>query len=85
MLLLYREKWKAGKYFMYIWIHMSTSWWIDVIPDVVLTHWDQMTHIGVSKLTIIGSDHGLLSCRHQANIWTKAGILLIRNLKTGSS
>ena len=85
MLLLYRENWKAGKYFMYIWIHMSTFWWIDVIPDEVLTHWDQMTHIGVSKLTIIGSDHGLLSCQHQANIWTKAGILLIRNLKTGSS
>ena len=85
MLLLYREKWKAGKYFMYIWIHMSTFWWIDVIPDVVLTHWDQMTHIRVSKLTIIGSDHGLSSCRRQANIWTKAGILLIRNLKTGSS
>ena len=83
MLHLYREKW--GKSFMYIWIHMSTFWWLDVKPDIVLTHWNQMTHICVSKLTIIGSDNGLSSCRRQANIWTKAGILLIRNLKIVSS
>ena len=34
-------------------------------------------HICVSQLTIIGSDNGLSPGRHQAIIWTNAGILLI--------
>ena len=38
-----------------------------------------MTHI-ISKLTIIGSDNGLLPGRRQAIIWTNAGILFIQNL-----
>ena len=41
-----------------------------------------MTHICVSKLTIIGSDNGLSPGRRQAIIWTNAGILLIRPLGT---
>ena len=41
-----------------------------------------MTHICVSKLTIIGSDNGLSPGRHQAIIWTNAGILLIGPLGT---
>ena len=41
-----------------------------------------MTHICVSKLTIIGSDNGLSPARRQAIIWTNAGILLIRPLGT---
>ena len=44
-----------------------------------------MTHICVSKLTIIGSDNGLSPGRRQAIIWTNAGILLIRPLGTNSS
>ena len=36
-----------------------------------------MTHIWVSKLTIISSDNGLSPGRRQAIIWTNAGILLI--------
>ena len=36
-----------------------------------------MTHIWVSKITIIGSDNGLSSDQRQAIIWTIAGILLI--------
>ena len=44
-----------------------------------------MTHICVSKLTIIGSDNGLSPCRCQAIIWTNAGILLIRTLGTNFS
>ena len=43
-----------------------------------LTHWGRVTHICISKLTIIGSDNGLLPSRRQAIIWTNAGILLIR-------
>ena len=55
-----------------------------------LTHWGRVTHICVSKLTIIGSDNGLSPDRRQAIIWTNAGILLIRivglqwNLKQNS-
>ena len=44
-----------------------------------------MTHICVSKLTIIGSDNGLSPGRCQAIIWTNAGILLIRTLWTNFS
>ena len=39
-------------------------------------------HIYVGKLTIIGSDNGLLPGRHQAIIWTNATILLIGPLGT---
>ena len=42
-----------------------------------LTHWRWVTHIRVSKLTIIGSDNGLSPGRRQAIIQTNAGILLI--------
>ena len=47
-----------------------------------LTHWGRVTHIGVVKLTIIGSDNGLSPGRRQAIIWTNAGILLIGPLET---
>ena len=50
-----------------------------------LTHWGRVTHICVSKLTIIGSDNGLSPGRRQAIIWTNAGILLIRTLGTNFS
>ena len=41
-----------------------------------------MTHICVSKLTVIGSDNGLPPGRRQAIIWTNAQILLIGPLGT---
>ena len=41
-----------------------------------------LTHWGRVKLTIIGSDNGLLPGRHQAIIWTNAEILLIDPLGT---
>ena len=41
-----------------------------------------MTHICVSKLTIIGSDNGLSPGQHQAIIWTNDGILLTGTLGT---
>ena len=37
-----------------------------------------MTHICVSKLHIVDSDYGWVPDRHQAIIWTNAGILLIQ-------
>ena len=44
-----------------------------------------MTHVYVSKLTIIGSDNGLSPDRRQAFIWTNAGLLLIGPLGTNFS
>ena len=44
-----------------------------------------MTHICVSKLTIIGSHNGLSPGQHQAIICTNAGILLIWTLWTNIS
>ena len=44
--------------------------------QIWLTHWDRVTHICVSDLTIIGSDNGLSPGRRQAIIWTNAELLL---------
>ena len=49
-------------------VESSHSW-----QKVKITHWGRVTHICVRKLNIHGSDYG----RHQAIIWTNAGILLI--------
>ena len=50
-----------------------------------LTHWGQVTHLSVGKLTIIGSNNGFSPKRRQAIIWTNAGILLIGPLGTNFS
>ena len=52
---------------------------------LTLTHWGRVTHICVSKLSTTGSDNGLSPGRHQAIIWTNAGILLIGPLGTNFS
>ena len=49
------------------------------------THWGRVTHICVSKLTMIGSDNGLSPGRRQAIIWTNAVILLFGPLGTNFS
>ena len=56
-----------------------------MVKFTFLTHWSRMTHICVSKLTIIGSDYGLSPDRRQAIIWTNDGILLIGPLGTNFS
>ena len=58
---------------------------VRVSKVMTLTHWGRVTHICVSKLTIIGSDNGLSPGRRQAIIWTNAGLLLIRPLGTNLS
>ena len=50
---------------------------MEMFASFKLTHWGIVTHICVGKLTTIGSDNGLSPGRHQAIIWTNAGILLI--------
>ena len=51
----------------------------------LLTHWGRVTHICVSEPTSIVSDNGLSPGRHQAIIWTNAGILLFEPLGTNFS
>ena len=52
---------------------------------VPLNHWGWVTHICVSKLSILGSDKGLSPGRRQAIIWTNTGILLIEPFGTNFS
>ena len=47
-----------------------------------LTHWGWVTHLCITRLTIIGSDNGLSPGRRQAIIWTNVSILLIGPLET---
>ena len=60
-------------------------WDYSDIPGGGTTHWGQVMHICISKLTIIGSDNGLSSGRRQAIIWTNDGILSICTLGKNSS
>ena len=55
------------------------------IVQPLLTYWGGVTHISISKLTIIGSDNGLSPDRLQAIIWTNDGLLLIGPLGTNFS
>ena len=56
-----------------------------IITKLNLTHWGRVTHICIGKLTIIGSDNGLLPGWRQAIIWNNARILLIGALGTNFS
>ena len=44
-----------------------------------------MTHICISKLTIVGLDNGLSPGDQQVIIWTNAEMLLVRPLDTNLS
>ena len=56
-----------------------------LLYEVLLTHQGRAMHLCISKLTIIGSDNGLLLGQRQTMIWTNDGILLIWILGTNSS
>ena len=68
--------------FIMLWLLMISNTFSQ--DHLSLTHWGRVTHICVSKLTIIGSDNGLSPGRRQAIVWTNDGILLIRTLGTNS-
>ena len=70
---------------MYSQITGTTCFILTAGNDNLLTHWGRVTHICVSKLTIIGSENGLSPGRRQAIIWANDGILLIRTLGTNFS
>ena len=63
----------------------SCSYSLILDSSVFLTHWGRVTHICVSKLTIIDSVNGLSPGRRQAIIWTNVGIWLIGPLGTNFS
>ena len=67
---------------MGLWAHNWKYWKIMIRSRHGLTHGGRVTHICVSKQTIIGSDNGSSPGRRQAIIWTDAGILLIGPLGT---
>ena len=61
------------------------GWAMGCLLSVFFIHWGQVTHLCISKLTTIGLDNGLLPGRHQAIIWTNAGILSIGPFRTNFS
>ena len=78
---------KAKWNFHRIWIVMEKSLvkWVpgpQASTTMALTHRDQVMHICVSKLIIIGSDNGLAPGWYQAIICTNIGIVLIQPLGT---
>ena len=72
--------------FYIMWIFEMRCYYINhslsFLSENYFIHLGHMTHISISKLTIIGSDNGLLPGWHQAIIWTNARILLIGHLGT---
>ena len=64
-------------------VTMTMEW--SYVTTHNLTHWGRVTHICISKLPTIGSDNGLSPGRHQAIIWTNAGILLFGPLGSNFS
>ena len=69
----------------YLLDEMKKEWPVLIRHLHGLTHWGRVTHKSVSKLTIIASDNDLSPGRHQAIIWTSAGVLLIVHLGTNFS
>ena len=76
-----RPKLASGNKTVWIWVQVQ----LHLSGADEFTHWGRVTHICVGKLTIIASDYGLSPVRHQAIIWTNAGILLIQTLGTNIS
>ena len=70
-----------------IWTNVESilCWYMASSDYNELTHWGRVTDICIGKLTIIGSDNGLLPAWRQAIISTNARILLIGPLGTNFS
>ena len=86
------NQYASGFYMIFAWIYgtVRSSKYAglskrSVVTGLFKTHWGRVTHIYVSKITIIGSDNGLSPGRCQAIIWTSVGILLIGPLGTNFS
>ena len=61
-------------------VRKAVAWMADMdglLMEPCITHWGRVTHICVSKLTIIGSENVLSPDRRQGIIWINDGLLLI--------
>ena len=65
-------------------LHWSNLMIISVSAKQSLTRWGRVTHICVSKLAIVVSNNDLSHSRHQAIVWTSAGIMWIVSFGTHS-
>ena len=66
----------------HIGLYGLSEWHKKVFPLYNLSHWGRVTHMCVSKLTIIASDNGLSPSRRQAIIRNNAGLWSIETLAT---
>ena len=74
---------QATSYYLSQW---RLVYWCIYASLGIETEWrNRVTHICIGEQTIIGSDNGLLPDRHQAIIWTNAGILSTGPLGTNFS
>ena len=67
--------WNGCTQLMFAFSDLGQSRMLSFSEHLVLTHWCRVTHLCVSKLTIVGSDNGLLPGQRQAIIWTNARLL----------
>ena len=75
------QQYRIGRWKSQFWFTALRIFTLRLTIQVALTHWGQVTHICVGKLTDIDSDNGLSPERRQAIIWTNVGILLIGPFK----
>ena len=68
--------------FVWNWYEIHALHWNTLFSHIICTLVFLLFNLLASKLNIIGSDNGLALDRHQAIIWTNAGILLIVPLGT---
>ena len=73
----YQASSKSMSYVWHICLQTTGSFMDNAQFLVMLSHWNRVKHICVSKIIIIGSDNGLSPARRRCIIWTNAGILLI--------
>ena len=69
--IIHIRQWYAFRGFFFFLYNLFYVWLLS--SNHMLTHWGRVTHICVSKLTIIGSDNGLAPGRRQTIIWTNDG------------
>ena len=60
------------------WLYQNQLWLFNHMPSGnTLTHLGRAMHMCFNNQIIIGSDNGMVPCRHQVIIWTKPVILLL--------
>ena len=84
-LYLMQSNWQATPEWYIFYAYTRFVFWVCIIIIIISSSSSSFNSLRPSELTIIGSDNGLSPERHQAIIWTNAGILLIGPLGTNFS